>query len=42
MTFAPELNTTIYSGGVMASVVKVIIDVDAKPYPAILIHCLIK
>lgn len=42
LAFTPELNTTIYIGGVYASVSKVIIDVDAKPFPAIIIHATIK
>lgn len=42
LSFSPELNTTVHIGGVYASIVKVIIDCDAKPYPAIVIHALLK
>lgn len=42
LAFAPELSTTIYYEGVQASVAKVVIDVGARPYPAIIIHAIIK
>lgn len=40
--FTPELHTTIYSGGVKSTVYHVLIDVDARPYPAIIINSFIK